>query len=578
MKKLFGISASPGISQGKVYLFDNSKFKVPKYKISEDKVDFEIARFNAAVADAVIDLEHLKASIESELASSDLLILDSHLLMLDDPELRAQVESGVRSKLMNVESVVFDVSKSMMEILNASGDKYLKERALDVSDVCKRIVNKLKSVENETLSSLEEDVILVSKNLMPSDTLSMDKSRVKGFATDMGGKTSHTAILARSFEIPAVVGIKNLSSLVDSDDYIIIDGNRGVVIINPTDEVKQQYLEYSNYYLDREHKLLSLNDLKAETIDGKHISLQGNIELPSDVNTVISHGADGIGLYRSEFLFMDNITYMDEEMQFKAYKSVLDAMGDRPVTIRTMDVGGDKIISALNLEEEGNPILGWRSIRFCLDQRDLFKIQLRALLRAGFNTKLRIMFPMISGASELDRVISFMDEVKQSLEEDNLEYNKDVPIGIMIEVPSAALTSDILAKKVDFFSIGTNDLIQYTIAVDRDNEKIAHLYDAFHPGVIRMLKIIIDNAHKEGIPVSMCGEMAGDVYASVVLLGLGLDVFSMSSVSIPEIKQIVRTTSLVDAEKLVGTILEMKSPEEINKFVKEWMNERYDIS
>ena len=373
------------------------------------------------------------------------------------------------------------------------------------------------------------------------------------------------------------MGLSEITRYAKTGDELIIDGNTGKVILNPDKKTKTHYQNIMHEWQKREARLLTLNELFPETKDGKLIKLYANIEVPEEVESVISHGADGIGLYRSEFLFLNSNGFSTEDEQYTAYKTVLEAMKGKPVTIRTLDVGGDKVFSDFSTEKERNPILGWRAIRFCLTRVDIFKQQLRALLRASIHGKLRIMYPMISGIEELNRVFKIYAEVKEELSEKGIAFSDNIPVGIMIEIPSAALTSDILAKKVDFFSIGTNDLIQYTIAVDRGNEKIAYLYEPFHPGVLRLIKMIIRNAHLQGIPVSMCGEMAGDPMASVILLGLGLDGFSMSSFGIPEVKQIIRSVRMDEAEELVGTIMEMKSYCEIDSYVKEWMNERFDI-
>jgi phosphotransferase system enzyme I (PtsI) len=394
---------------------------------------------------------------------------------------------------------------------------------------------------------------------------------------DAGGKTSHTAILARAFEIPAVLGLSEISKTVATGDHIIVDGNRGRVIVNPSGKSIETYRETQAEWHRREVSLMDLNDLPAETRDGKLISLEANIEVPEEVESIFAHGADGIGLYRSEFLFLKPGHLPTEDEQYEAYSRVLKSMGDKNVTIRTLDVGGDKVVPELEGMNEKNPILGWRAIRFCLSHLELFKTQLRALLRASVHGNLRINFPMISGLEELNRSIEILEEVKHEMDTAGIPYAENIPLGIMIEVPSAALTSDILAKKVSFFSIGTNDLIQYTIAVDRGNENIAYLYEPFHPGVLRLIKTIIENGHMHGIPVGMCGEMAGDPLASVILLGLGLDEYSMSAFGIPEVKRIIRSVSMAEAEELVGEVMEMRSFYEIDAYVKKVMEERFDI-
>ncbi len=405
----------------------------------------------------------------------------------------------------------------------------------------------------------------------------MNKRMVKAIVMDAGGKTSHTAIIARSFEIPAVLGLSSITRLVQGDEQIIVDGNSGVVIVDPDEETLEKYHRILNRWQEHEVRLMRLNTLPAETRDGKLIFLKGNIEIPEEVDGVINHGASGIGLYRSEFLFLRPSGLPTEDEQYEAYKQVLEAMENRPVTIRTLDIGGDKFSEKIGTHNEKNPILGWRAIRLCLSRLDLFRTQLRALLRASMHGRLQIMFPMISGVHELNRALDILSEVKDDLRSEEIPFADEIPVGIMIEVPSAALTSDILARKVDFFSIGTNDLIQYTIAVDRGNERVAYLYEPFHPGVIRLIKTIIDNAHAEGLSVAMCGEMAGDPLASVVLLGLGLDEFSMSAVGLPEVKQIIRSVSLAEAEELAGRIMELRDTDDVDRAVKDYMQQRFDL-
>ncbi len=577
MKEFHGISASPGIAIGRVFLYLEDSMAVPKYTIDKDSFETEIKRYQEAVDKATTDLTDLKEQLSREMEEENSRILDSHLLMLSDSMFTEQVYQRMRTETVNVEAALKAVIEDLVDKLNASNDIYLKERSVDIYDVAKRVINHLMFRERLSLADINSEVIIVSQNLMPSDTLIMNKRMVKGIALDSGGRTSHTAILAKSFEIPAVLGLRNLTKHINTNDLIIVDGHHGKVIINPDAETKNLYEKMLLDYQKRESELLNMNQLAAETRDGKLIKLNANIEIPEEVDSVLVHGADGIGLYRSEFLFMQPGKIPTEDEQFHAYKTVLEAMDGKPVTIRTLDVGGDKFIPSINSLPENNPLLGWRAIRFCIEEKAFFKQQLRALLRASVFGSLKIMFPMISGVEELDKALDILDETKRELKSENINYIEKIPVGIMIEVPSAALTSDILAKKVDFFSIGTNDLIQYTIAVDRGNEKIADLYEPFHPGVLRLIRMVIDNAHAQGLSVSMCGEMAGDVYSSVILLGLGLDAYSMSAISIPEIKRIIRSVSMTDAEELVGTIMSMKSFGDIDQYVKNWMEENFDI-
>jgi phosphoenolpyruvate-protein phosphotransferase (PTS system enzyme I) len=577
MKKLTGISASPGIAIGAVFYYLDESIQVPKYSITTQEVAVEKKRFFEATARARDELTALKEDSTSELVEEQIRFLDSHILMLEDPDFTGNIEKNLEKSLRNVEWILFEEIGSFIRRLESSEDLYLKERTLDFHDVSKRVLNHLLFRERISLADLDQDVILVTHNLLPSDALALYKGRVKGIAMDAGGKTSHTAILARAFEIPAVLGLSEVSHLARTGDEIIVDGNTGHVIVNPDTATKKQYQDTLKAYQAREIDLLTLNDLPAESKDGKLIKLMANIEVPEETESAIAHGADGIGLYRSEFLFLRADGLPSEEEQYTAYSRVLKAMGQKGVTIRTLDLGGDKRLAGKQDEYEANPILGWRAIRFCLSNEEIFTVQLRAMLRASVHGNLQIMFPMISGIEELEKALGVLDDAKSSLIREGVDFNKDIPVGIMIETPSAAMTSDILARESDFFSIGTNDLIQYVIAVDRGNERIAYLYEPFHPAVLRLIKVVIDHAHEMGIPVTMCGEMAGDPIASVILLGLGLDIYSMSAFSIPEVKKIIRTVSVWDAEELVGTISDMRSVVEIDEYVNNWMHERFDI-
>jgi phosphoenolpyruvate-protein phosphotransferase (PTS system enzyme I) len=575
MKEFRGISVSPGIAIGKVFLYLDQRPQVPSYTIGLDQVPAEAARFQAARKRATDEIQQLKVKSSSEMRTHESRFLDAHLLMLSDPEFIGQVESQLSSERKNVEWIMHEVVETMVHQLEESSDAYLRERVVDIYDVSNRILNHLMYRENLSLADLSEEVILVTHDLMPSDTLLMNKRMVKGIAMDAGGKTSHTAILARSFEIVAVLGLSDISRHVFPGDEIIIDGNAGVVIVQPDAKTRRKYQSTSKEWQRHEVSLLTLNALRPETRDGKLIELQANIEVPEEAQSVLSHGADGIGLYRSEFLFLKPGAPPTEETQFEAYRGVLEALGGKPVTIRTLDLGGDKVMPDFDQHDEKNPILGWRAIRFCIARPDIFKVQLKAILRASVHGNLKIMFPMISGIEELVKALEILQEVKEECRSEGIPFDESLSTGSMIEIPSAAMITDILAHYVDFFSIGTNDLIQYTIAVDRGNEKIAYLYEPFHPGVLRLIKLIVDNAHAAAIPVSMCGEMAGDPFATVILLGLGLDVFSMSPASIPQVKQIIRSVSMAEAEQLVGVVMAMKAHDEIDRFVNGWMHDRF---
>jgi phosphotransferase system enzyme I (PtsI) len=577
MNEYKGISVVPGIAMGKVYLLKEEKIAIPKYSILLKDVKNELLRFAAAVDAAISEIRNMMHKKASEMGEQERNLLDSHIIMLSDPEFTGDVKKRVQEKQVNVEWILLQAIEELIIKINESSDEYIRARSLDIHDVSRRVMRHLLMHERISLADLKEEVILVAHNLLPSDAIGMNKKMVKGIAMDLGSKTSHTAIIARSFNIPTVMGLSDLSLKVERDTEIIIDGNRGMVIIAPEAAIRSGYHTNQVKWHKHEKRLEDLKKLRADTKDGKAVVLGANIEVAEEVDEVLKHGADRIGLFRSEFLFLRSNSAPSEEEQYHTYKYVLEKMKGRPVTIRTLDLGGEKMIPGLQIEEEENPILGWRAVRYCLARPEVFKTQLRAMLRASRHGNLEIMFPMISGIEELLKTLDVVDQVKFELKKKKIEFAKDIPIGAMIEVPSAALTSDILAKKVDFFSIGTNDLIQYTIAVDRSNEKIAYLYEPFHPGVLRLLKMIIDNAHAAGIPVSMCGEMAGDPASAIVLLGLELDQLSMTSFSIPEIKNIIRNVNFKEAREVVHTIMKMNFSQEIDDYVKDWMEDRLAV-
>jgi len=577
MKTNKGISASPGVYIGKVYLYQEERLKVPKYQIEKEEIEFEFSRFLVAIEKAKSELEAIKDATKiMNISENEVVMLDSHIMMISDESFINQIKTILSEQLLNIEWIFYEAIGAQIEKLSASQNVYMEERVSDLRDIAKRVLNNLLFRERIKLTGLESECIIVAHDLLPSDAIAMDKKNVKGIVLDVGGKTSHTAIIARSFEIPAVVGLFNITRMVKTGDNIILDGTAGIVILEPDEETTKIYLEKIKRQEEIDLHLKPYVKKEAVTNDGQKIAVSANIEVPQELESVKSHGADGIGLFRSEFLLLQSQLYNSEDKQFEVYKAILQNMEERPVTIRTIDIGGDKIIPNYEEIRERNPLLGWRGIRFCLSNKDMFKKQLRALYRASIFGNLRIMFPMISCEEEVDDALKIIEEVKNELRSRNQEYKDKIPIGIMMEVPSAVLASEFLAKKVDFLSIGTNDLIQYTLAIDRGNEKIAYLYQMYHPALLRLIKMVADVGKKAGIPVTLCGEMGGDPRATIVLLGLGIEGFSMSPASIPIVKKVIRNVEIKEAKEIVDKILQNGSGTEINTIIENWFNERFN--
>jgi phosphotransferase system enzyme I (PtsI) len=500
-------------------------------------------------------------------------IFEAHLIMLEDVEFLDQIKARLGADLQNIEWIVWDISHELSQKLMASPDPLFRERAADISDVSSRIINKLLSIKKFSLAGLKEDVILVVHDLMPSDTLVMNKDHVKGLAMDMGSRTSHTAILARAFNIPAVLGLSAITREIKDGEKLVLNGSSGLVVTAPDRSALTQYAGEEKQLRREADGLLALRELPAETLDGHRVTIKANIDIPEEAKQSTHYGAEGIGLYRSEFLFLTPGKSAEEEAQYEAYSYVLKTMGDLPVTIRTVDVGGDKLLPSLQDADEKNPLLGWRAIRFSLAHPELFKNQLRAILRASVHGNARIMFPMISGIEELEQALALLDEARGECKKKGQPFAENIQTGTMIEIPSAAMSADILAEKSDFFSIGTNDLIQYTLAVDRGNEKVNYLGQPTHPAVLRFLKRTIDAAHERGIKAAMCGELAGDTSATAVLVGLGLDEFSMTASSIPQVKHIIRSITLEKCRELAEKVLAGRSAGENQKTIAVWMKE-----
>ncbi|HPN66861.1 MAG TPA: phosphoenolpyruvate--protein phosphotransferase [Candidatus Omnitrophota bacterium] len=563
---LKGIAASPGIAIGKVFILDSETYTIIRREIEEKDLPKEIARFEDALIQTRQEILGIQERISDQLGIKHAEIFNAHLLVLEDRTLIEEVITRLKKDLVCVEYIFDDVLKRYMAAFQKVEDEYLKERVADIRDIGKRVLNHLLGKKRETLADIKEKVVLVAYDLSPSDTASLHKKNVIAFATDVGGKTSHTAIMAKALEIPAVVGLKSIKLNVKNGDMLIVDGSNGVVILNPDEETLSKYEQEKTKFAEVDASLVQLRDLPCVTPDGRTIHLAANIEIPDEVASVKSHGANGIGLYRTEFFYLDRTDFPTEEEQFQSYRSVAEQMSPNPVIVRTLDLGGDKFMSQLKVPKEMNPFMGWRAIRFCLARPDIFKIQLRAIMRASAHGKLKIMYPMISGIEEVREANKMLAEIKDELRREGVPFDENVEVGVMIEVPSAALTADILAREISFFSIGTNDLIQYSLAVDRVNEKIAYLYEPAHPAVLRLIKNVIDTGHKHNIWVGMCGEMAGEPAFSLILLGLGLDEFSTSPVNIPRIKQIIRSVDYSTAQKIAEEAMGLATGSEIEEF------------
>lgn len=573
MRIIKGIAASSGIGFGRAFLYLHEKVVVPHLFISSDRVASEQRRFDKTLDKVAQDFQSLYGKATTKEYQS---ILETQQLMLSDPDFITAVHQKIESDLVCAEWAVESVVASLMELLETASDSTLRERSIDLYDIGWRVIKRMMGKKRLDLASIEKDSILVADTLLPSEALSLNNLHVKAIALNVGGKTSHVAILARALQIPAVVGLGKITEKIRTQDEIIVDGNLGEVVVRPNSETSLRMKERHNRYLVHEKKLQELSGLETITKDGHKVALKANIETIDEIQSVLSSGAGGIGLFRSEFLFLKPGGASEEE-QFLAYKEILEKMsGVGPVTIRTIDVGGDKVIPGMEGLSEENPILGWRAVRFSLSRKDIFRIQLRALLRASPYGKLKIMFPMISGAEELDDVLTVLEQVKDECRSSQIPFDETIEVGTMIEVPSAALCADLLAPKTDFFSIGTNDLIQYTIAVDRGNEKIAYLYQPFHLGVLRLLKMVVNKGHNANIPVAICGEMAGDPLSTLLLLGLGVDEFSVSPQSLLEIKNIIRSVTLKEAKEFTEKVLKMNSYININAYVKEWMHDKFE--
>lgn len=569
-----GILASPGIAFGKAQLFINEEVVLNQHKISSEQIEQEIATFIAARDKSATQLEAITEMARQTFGDEKAEIFEGHMMLLEDEELEEDIVTFIKDNKASADFAIHSVIEENAEMMASLDDPYLKERATDFRDIGTRLVKNALGIEIVSLSAIEEEVILIASDLTPSETAQINLDKILGFITDLGGRTAHTSIMARSLELPAIVGTNDITAQVTSGDFIILDAINNEIIINPSEDVIKQYRAIQDKHLADKAELLKMKDLPAVTLDGHQVEVCGNIGTVKDCAGVLRNGGEGVGLYRTEFLFMDRDSLPTEEEQFAAYRAVAEAMNGDAVIIRTMDIGGDKDLPYLNLPKEMNPFLGWRAIRICFDRPEILNTQLRAILRASAFGKLRIMFPMIISVEEIRRLKAILAELKADLTAEGHEFDSEIETGIMVETPAAAAIAHHLIKEVDFFSIGTNDLTQYTLAVDRGNEMISELYNPMTPAVLTLIKQVIDASHAAGKWTGMCGELSGDDNATLLLLGMGLDEFSMSGISIPKVKKVIRNANFADVQELANNALACATAAEIEELIIQFTKQR----
>ncbi|MGJ3353035.1 phosphoenolpyruvate-protein phosphotransferase PtsI [Providencia sp. Je.9.19] len=569
-----GILVSPGFAFGQALILKEDPILVSTKKIADDQIEKEIQRFIDGRNKSAEQLSLIKEKAEKNLGAEKAEIFEGHIMLLEDEELEQEIVTLIKGDKKTADAAAYSVIEDQAQALEALEDEYLKERAADVRDIGKRLLKNILNMPIVDLSAIDKEVILVAADLTPSETAQLNLDKVLGFITDLGGRTSHTSIMARSLELPAIVGTSDATSKIKNGDYVILDGVNNEIYLNPSEADIDKLKAFKEEYLQEKEELVKLKDLPAITLDGHQVEVCANIGTVRDIAGAERNGAEGVGLYRTEFLFMDRDSLPTEEEQFQAYKAVAEGMGSQAVIVRTMDIGGDKDLPYMNLPKEENPFLGWRAIRICLDRKEILHAQLRAILRASKFGKLRIMFPMVISVEEVRELKAELELLKTQLREENKAFDESIEVGVMVETPAAAVIAHHLAKEVDFFSIGTNDLTQYTLAVDRGNELISHLYNPMSPAVLNLIKQVIDASHAEGKWTGMCGELAGDERATLLLLGMGLDEFSMSAISIPRIKKLIRNANFSDTKALAEQALAQPTADELMKLVDTFIQEK----